>query len=136
MLLAIGILLAGSLAVGLLPDAGQAFARAAQRFTDAAGYISQAMSHAGAAPPRPDPAAAWTGEGIGLDVLSAVLALGVAFLALYAQRLPGALRRLARPARPVIAAVHQVHSGHIGDYVAWLFTGIAGLAALLGLPLL
>jgi multicomponent Na+:H+ antiporter subunit D len=136
MLLAIGILLAGSLAAGLLPDAGQAFAHAAQRFTDAAGYISQALSHAGAAPPRPDPAAAWTGEGIGLDVLSAALALGVAFLGLYARRLPSALRRAVRPARPVIVGFHQVHSGHVGDYVAWLFTGIAALAALLGLPLL
>jgi multicomponent Na+:H+ antiporter subunit D len=136
MLLAIGILLAGSLAAGLLPDAGQAFAHAAQRFTGAAGYISQALSHAAATPPRPDPAAAWTGEGIGLDVLSVALALGIAFLALYARWLPRALRPAARAARPVIAAFHLVHSGHIGDYVAWLFAGIAGLAALLGLPLL
>jgi multicomponent Na+:H+ antiporter subunit D len=136
MLLAIGILLAGSLAVGLLPDAGQAFAGAAQRFTDAAGYIGQALSHAGAAPLHPDPAVAWAGVGTGLDVLSASLALGVAFLGLYAQRLPGALRCAARAARPVLRVLRQVHSGHVGDYVAWLFTGIAGLAALLGLPLL
>ena len=84
----------------------------------------------------PDTATAWTGEGIGLDLLSAALAVGAAFLALYTRRLPGTLRRAARTARPVIAAVRQVHSGHIGDYVAWLFTGIAGLAALLGLPFL
>jgi multicomponent Na+:H+ antiporter subunit D len=136
MLAATGILVAGSLAAGLLPGAGEAFAHAAQRFTDAAGYISQALSQAGAAPPRPDTAMAWTAEGAGLDLLSAALALGVAFLGLYARRMPGALRRAAGTARPVIAAVHQVHSGHIGDYVAWLFTGIAGLAALLGLPFL
>jgi multicomponent Na+:H+ antiporter subunit D len=136
MLLAIGILLAGSLAVGLIPDAGQAFADAAQHFTDASGYIGQALSGTGMAPARPDPASAWTGEGIGLDVLSVALALGVAFLGLYARRLPAALRTVSRVARPLISTLRRLHSGHVGDYVAWLFTGIAGLAALLGLPLL
>jgi multicomponent Na+:H+ antiporter subunit D len=136
MVLAIVILLAGSLAAGLIPDAGQAFAGAAQRFTDAAGYIGQALSRTGTVPVRDDPASAWTGPGAGLDFLSVALALGVAFLGLYRQRLPGALRRAARPARPLIRILHQVHSGHVGDYVAWLFTGIAALAALIGLPLL
>ena len=135
MVLAIWILLAGSLAVGVLPGAGQAFSDAAQRFTDPAGYIGQALWHAAAAPLRPDTATAWTGKGIGLDCLSVALALGLAFLGLYAQRLPGSLRRAARPARPVIGALHRVHSGHVGDYVAWLLTGITGLAALIGLPL-
>jgi multicomponent Na+:H+ antiporter subunit D len=136
MLFAIGLLLAGSLAAGLLPDAGQAFSDAAQRFTDAAGYIGQALRGAGAAPARPDPAAAWTGEGIGFGFLSAALALGVAFGALYARRAPAALRRAVRPARPVAVALHRVHSGHIGDYAAWLLFGLAALTALLGLPLL
>ncbi|HEX8009233.1 MAG TPA: complex I subunit 5 family protein [Trebonia sp.] len=136
MLFAIGLLLAGSLAAGLLPDAGQAFSAAAQRFTDAAGYIGQALRGAGATPARPDPAAAWTGTGIGLDFLSVALALGVAFGAVYARRAPAALRRAARPARPAAVVLHRVHSGHIGDYVAWLLFGLAALTALLGLPLL
>jgi multicomponent Na+:H+ antiporter subunit D len=135
MLLAVGILLAGALAAGVIPGAGQAFADAAQRFNDATGYIGQALFHTATAPLRPDPASAWTGEGIGLDFLSVVLALGVAFLGLYARRLPVALRRAAQPARPVVTALHRVHSGHVGDYVAWLFTGVASLAALVGLPL-
>jgi multicomponent Na+:H+ antiporter subunit D len=136
MLLAIVILLAGSLTVGVLPDAGQAFAGAAQRFTDAAGYIAQALSHQAAAPVRPGRAAGWTGQGTGLDFLSAALALGAAFLGLYARRLPRIVRHAGRPARPVLSILQKVHSGHVGDYVAWLFTGVAGLAALVGLPLL
>ncbi|HWG01989.1 MAG TPA: complex I subunit 5 family protein [Trebonia sp.] len=136
MLAAVGILLAGALAAGVVPDAGQAFAGAAQRLTDAAGYIGQALYHARATPVRPDPAVAWTGAGTGLDFLSAGLALALAFLAIYAQRLPGFLHRAVRPARPVLATLHRVHSGHIGDYVAWLFLGVAAVTALLGLPLL
>jgi multicomponent Na+:H+ antiporter subunit D len=136
MLLAIAILLAGSLAAGVLPGAGQAFAGAAQRFTDAAGYISQALHATGAAPLRPDTAAAWTEEGIGLDIVSAALALGIALLAIYGRRLPSAIRDAARPARPVVALLHRVHSGHVGDYIAWLLLGVASLAAILGLPLL
>jgi multicomponent Na+:H+ antiporter subunit D len=136
MLVAIGLLLAGSLTVGLLPDAGQSFSDAAQRFIDATGYIGQALRGADAIPSRPDPAAAWTGEGIGLGFLSVALALGVAFGALYAQRAPATLRRAVRPARSAAVALHRVHSGHIGDYVAWLLFGLAALTALLGLPLL
>jgi multicomponent Na+:H+ antiporter subunit D len=136
MLLAVAILLASSLTLGLMPGAGQAFADAAQRFTDAPGYIGQALYHTAATPLRPEPAAIWTGGGIGFDLLTVTLALGVAFGSLYARRAPAALRRAARPARPVAAALRRVHSGHIGDYVAWLLFGLAALTALVGLPLL
>ena len=136
MILPVGILLAGALAAGVLPGSGQAFGDAAQRFTDAAGYISQALFHGSAAALHPEPAVAWTASGVGLDVLSAALAAGFAGLGLYARRLPPALRRAGRPARPVIGTLRRVHSGHVGDYVAWLLLGVAGLAALIGLPLL
>lgn len=136
MITAIVILIAGALAVGVLPGAGQAFADAAQRFTDPAGYIGQALAHAHAAPTHPEPAVGWTAEGIGLDFLSVALAIGIAVLAVYAQCLPGALRRFFRPAKPVVATLHRLHSGHIGDYVAWLFLGVAAVTALIGLPLL
>ena len=142
MLVAIGVLLGGALVVGLLPDAGQSFSDAAQRFIDPAGYIGQSLRGARAIPSRPDPAAAWTGAGIGLGFLSVALAFGVAFGALYARRapdvwrVPAALRRAVRPARSTAMALHRVHSGHIGDYVAWLLFGLAALTALLGLPLL
>lgn len=136
MLAAVGILLAGALAVGVIPGAGQAFAGAAQRFTDTAGYIGQGLLRARALPVRADPAVAWTGAGVGLDFLSVALAAAVAGVGLYSRRVPGFPRRALRPVQPVIGALHQVHSGHIGDYVAWLFVGLAAFTALLGLPLL
>ena len=136
MLAAIVVLVAGALATGLIPGVGQGFADAAQRLTDRAGYIAQALGHARPAPLRRHPAVSWTAEGIGLDMLSAALALGVAGLSLYAQCLPEVLHRIFRPARPVIVTLRRLHSGHIGDYVAWLFLGVAAFTALLGLPLL
>jgi multicomponent Na+:H+ antiporter subunit D len=136
MMLAIVILIAGSLAVGVLPGAGQAFADAAQRFTDAGGYIRQALFHAAATAPHPDPEAAWTASGILLDLLAVALAGCFAWLGLFSSRLPGLVRALGRPAAPVMRGLHRLHSGHVGDYVAWLFAGVAGIAALIALPLL
>lgn len=136
MMLAIVILVAGSLAVGVLPGAGQAFADAAQRFTDAGGYIRQALFHAGATAPHPDPAAAWTVSGVLLDVLAVALAGCFAWMGLFTSRLPAVVRALGRPAVPVIGVLHRLHSGHVGDYVAWLFAGVAAVTALIALPLL
>jgi multicomponent Na+:H+ antiporter subunit D len=136
MMLAIVILVAGSLAVGVLPGAGQAFADAAQRFTDAEGYMRQALFHAAATAPRPDSEAAWTASGILLDLLAVALACCFAWLGLFSSRLPGLVRALGRPGVPVMGVLHRLHSGHVGDYVAWLFAGVTGLAALIALPLL
>ncbi len=136
MTVAIMLLIAGSLAVGLLPDAGAAFGVAAARFTGASGYIGQALFRAPLPPVHPGPAVSWTGLGIGLDLLSVALAGGLAWLGMFAGRLPAGLRAAARPALPVARVLHRLHSGHIGDYVAWLFAGVAGVAALIALPLL
>jgi multicomponent Na+:H+ antiporter subunit D len=136
MMLAIIVLVTGSLAVGVLPDAGQAFASAAQRFTDAGGYIRQALFHAAAVAPHPDHAAAWTASGVLLDVLAVALAGCFAWMGLFTSRLPAVVRALGRPAVPVIGVLHRLHSGHVGDYVAWLFAGVAGVTALIALPLL
>jgi multicomponent Na+:H+ antiporter subunit D len=136
MMLAIIILVTGSLAVGVLPDSGQAFANAAQRFTDAGGYIGQALFQAAAAAPHPDHAAAWTASGILLDVLAVALAGCLAWMGLFAARLPALVRALGRPAVPVMRVLHRLHSGHVGDYVAWLFAGVAGVTVLIALPLL
>jgi hypothetical protein len=60
----------------------------------------------------------------------------MAALALWAPRLPQALRRAAQAFGPVLRGLRQVHSGRIGDYVAWLFLGATAFAALVGAPLL
>ncbi|HEY5985751.1 MAG TPA: proton-conducting transporter membrane subunit [Streptosporangiaceae bacterium] len=136
MMLAVVILVAGSLAAGVLPGAGQAFADAAQRFTDTEGYIRQALFHAAATAPHPGPEAVWNAPGIGLDLLAVALAGCFAWVGLFSSRLPALVRALARPGVPVMGALHRLHSGHVGDYVAWLFAGVTAFAALIALPLL
>jgi multicomponent Na+:H+ antiporter subunit D len=132
MLAAIVILVLGSLAVGVLPHGGQVVAGAAERFIDGAGYSDQALSSAPPTSLHPHPAATWSPLGVGLGVLSALLALGFAALGLWPERLRG----LARPMRTAVKPLRALHTGHVGDYVAWLFAGVAALAALVGLPLL
>jgi multicomponent Na+:H+ antiporter subunit D len=46
------------------------------------------------------------------------------------------VRTAALPLRRVLTGLRRVHSGHVGDYVAWLFVGIAGFTALIGVPLI
>jgi multicomponent Na+:H+ antiporter subunit D len=82
------------------------------------------------------PEAAWTATGVALDVLSVLLAAGMAALALWGRRLPELLRSAPRASRPAVAVLRQVHSGHVGDYVAWLLVGIATFTALVGVPLI
>jgi multicomponent Na+:H+ antiporter subunit D len=62
----------------------------------------------------------WTPHGILLGLLSSVLALGIAFLA------------VAWPRRPAARAhpLRRLQSGHVGDYVAWLLLGATVLGAL------
>jgi len=133
---AIVILLGGALAAGVLPGAMDAFVAAGHRFTDASGYIGQALFHTQVTALRLPPPVGWTVHGTGLGLLSAALAVCFALLGIYARRLPAAVQAAGRPGVPVMRGLHRLHSGHIGDYIAWLLTGVAGLAALIGLPLL
>lgn len=71
-----------------------------------------------------------------LGLLSALLAVGAAALALWAPRLPDVVRSAAAPFAPVLSGFRRVHSGHVGDYVAWLFLGVAAFAALVAMPIL
>jgi multicomponent Na+:H+ antiporter subunit D len=135
MMLAIMILVAGGVALGLLPQAREAFEVAGQQFNDRAGYLAQALGHA-AAVTRPGPAGGWTVSGVAFGLLAVALAILVAGLGLYSSRLPAAVRSACSPARPVLTGLHRLHSGHVGDYVAWLFAGLTAVAALVGLPLL
>ncbi|GDY29648.1 complex I subunit 5 family protein [Gandjariella thermophila] len=133
MLVAILLLLALGLVTGL-PAVGSAAGRAAERFTDRAGYLDQVL-HGAAAPAVPTPhGAAWTALGAGLGVLSAALAVGLALLVLYAPRLPRTLRVAGARTAPATHALHRLHSGHIGDYAAWLLVGAVALGVLLALP--
>ncbi len=136
MLAPILVLLAGSLLVGAVPSVARGVSSAVVQFLDGGDYVRQALHDTAAVPVAPLPDAAWTTTGVLLGLVSAVLAVGIAALALWAPRLPALLRRVRRPAGPLLDALRRVHSGHVGDYVAWLFLGVAALGALVGMPLL
>lgn len=123
MLVVPAALLAGALAVGLVPDLHAAAGRAADAFTDRAGYAAAVLGTPSAAPvPKPGPH--WSAVGVGLGLLSAALACGLAW---WAVRRPGGPVEPARWAAPL----RRLHSGHIGDYVAWALAGTVLVAALL-----
>jgi multicomponent Na+:H+ antiporter subunit D len=136
MLLPIVVLLAGSLALGVVPELARGVSRAAAAFVDRAGYVSAALQGTTARLPEALPEAGWTTAGVLLGLLSALLAVGVAAVALWAPRIPDLVRTAALPLRRVLTGLRRVHSGHVGDYVAWLFVGIAGFTALIGVPLI
>lgn len=136
MVAAIVILIGGSLTAGVLPGARDAVVAAGHRFVDGAGYARQALSQAPAAALHLPPSAPWSVSGVLPGVLTAALAVCFATLGLYARRLPRPLQAAGRPGVPVMRGLHRLHSGHVGDYLAWLLFGVAGLAAMIGLPLL
>jgi multicomponent Na+:H+ antiporter subunit D len=136
MLLPIVVLLAGSLALGVVPELAKGVSQAAAEFVDKAGYVSAALKGTTAGLPEALHEAEWTSKGVLLDLLSALLAVGVAGVALWAPKIPDLAKSTLAPLRPVITGLRRVHSGHIGDYVAWLFLGVAAFTALVGVPLI
>ncbi|HLI25280.1 MAG TPA: hypothetical protein VKU91_10010, partial [Acidimicrobiales bacterium] len=103
-------------------------------FVNRVAYAHAALDHLGTPAPgghAPD----WSAAGVGLGVASGLLAVGFAALGLYAAPLGRRARALAGGGRQVLKALRTLHSGHVGDYVAWMLTGMAGVAALVGLPL-
>jgi multicomponent Na+:H+ antiporter subunit D len=129
---AIALLLAGGLAVGVIPGLADAAGPAAVAFTDQHAYVTTALGQPVPTPPSA-PATAWTVTGVLLGLLAAALAALVAAAGLYARRLPTWVRRPARRLRPTLHGLHRMHSGHVGDYAAWLVFGAAALAGLLAL---
>ncbi|MFC9096340.1 complex I subunit 5 family protein [Streptomyces sp. NPDC057072] len=106
------LLLAASLAVGVVPGFGGSVAHAVNE------------TGSGAAPAAPH----WAVPGVLLGLLSTALAVGLAALAVTRQE-PLGERGWTLPLR-------RMQSGHIGDYVAWVLAGAALLGALVlpGLP--
>ncbi|MBO1417121.1 complex I subunit 5 family protein [Streptomyces sp. FH025] len=117
-----GLLLAGCLAVGVLPGIGRALASGAAAFTDRAGYLADVLGRP-APPAAPPPEAWWTASGTGLGLLSVLLAAGFATAAL--RRDPR--RGTGRLYRAAVLPLRRLHSGLLGDYVAWLTVGLAAL---------
>ena len=136
MLLPIVVLLAGSLALGVVPQVVRGVSRAAVEFVDKHGYVSAALQGTTARLPEALPEAEWTTKGVLLGLLTVLLAAAVAAAALWAPKIPDLAKSALAPLRPVVTGLHRVHSGHIGDYIAWLFVGVAAFTALVGVPLI
>ncbi|MFD5967789.1 hydrogenase subunit MbhD domain-containing protein [Streptomyces sp. NPDC058783] len=103
------LLLAGAFAAGAVPGFGDAVAHAMSEATTA-GLLHTSVR--------------WTPLGVGPGVLSSVLAVALAAVAVAR---PGLL---VAPNRAL--PLRRLQSGHIGDYVAWLLVG----ATVLGVPAL
>ncbi|MDT0612576.1 complex I subunit 5 family protein [Streptomyces lancefieldiae] len=101
------LLLAGALAAGAVPGFGDAVAHATSGATTA-GLVRTSVH--------------WTWHGVGLGLLSTLLAVGLAAVAVTR---PGLLTApgWALPLR-------RLQSGHVGDYVAWLLVGTTVLGVL------
>ena len=132
---AVVLLLLGCLTVGVLPGVAEAAHIAGSRFVDTTGYVAAILGHAAHTTPA-GPVPGWSLVGLGMAVVGVVAAACVAVLSL---RQPGRESRLgqiaAAGARAPIAALRAAHSGHVGDYVAWMYLGLAALAAALLLQL-
>jgi multicomponent Na+:H+ antiporter subunit D len=100
------VLLTGALAVGVAPGFADVVAHSVNE-AGSAGVINSVR---------------WTPAGVLLGLLSTLLAVGVAAVAVTRPSL------LAAPgwARPL----RRLQSGHVGDYVAWVLVGAALLGAL------
>jgi hypothetical protein len=57
-------------------------------------------------------------------VLSTLLAVLVAALGVYGDRLPQLLRRVAGVLALPLRVLRTAHSGHLGNYVVWLLLGV------------
>jgi multicomponent Na+:H+ antiporter subunit D len=121
------VLLAASLALGLVPGLDHAAQRAAAAFVDTAGYAATVLHGAASHTPQvagPPPPTA-------LDYLYALLSvLGAFTLAAVA------LLRPVRVFAPAVMRLRMLHSGRVGDYVAWLTLGVVAFGGLFAVTLL
>jgi len=120
---AVVLLLAGGLAVGVVPAFVRGVGAAAGAFVDQRGYMAAALTQPLAARPAV-PDTTWTTGGVLTGLGTVALAVGIAFAGLYVRSVPALLRS-------TVATLHRLHSGHIGDYAAWLILGTAAFAGLL-----
>lgn len=128
MLAPVVALLAGGLALGLLPGLAAYAQDAAQQLLDSAGYAAAALDGIRAVPSPTPGAETWSPSGLLLGMVSTLLALLIAVTAVYRDRLPRLLRGIVPVVRLPLGALRAVHSGHLGDYVAWLLVGVTLLA--------
>ncbi len=126
------------IAVSLVPGLGQRAEYAADRFRDRAGYAARVLrGH----PIEPAPSLPATILHTSLESVlygggATLVAVGLAFVGLYRQRLPRALSAVGtRTLAPPIRVLRDLHSGIVGDYVTWVAVGTAVLGGVWALLL-
>jgi multicomponent Na+:H+ antiporter subunit D len=120
-----GVLLAGSLVLGLVPGLVPSIEAGAGHLHDHAAYLRSVLQGAAAhyAPVKtshvkPSDYLYGAGATVGAIALAAAALLGGGL----AERLPrGAQRAVLAP----LETLRTAHSGHVGDYVAWFTAGLA-----------
>ncbi|MFI1205022.1 complex I subunit 5 family protein [Streptomyces sp. NPDC020883] len=117
-----GVLLLGSLLVGVLPAVGRSLADASRLFISRPGYTGAVLRFAVPSAQTP-PSTGWTSSGVLLGFVSSVLAVAAALTAVRASR----GRRSAQLNHRLVLPLRRLHSGLLGDYVCWLAVGIAVL---------
>ena len=130
-------LLAGALALGLIPGVAEAAHRAAAVFVDRGAYVAAVLhGAAGAAPHVPAPKPPNAADFL-YGALSTIGALGVAAVGLFHERMPRfAPRGMSRCAGTLVWRIRLLNSGHVGDYVAWVSVGIAVFGSAFAVTLL
>jgi multicomponent Na+:H+ antiporter subunit D len=127
-------LAAFGLVVGLVPGLAHELGQAAAAFTDRAGYTAQVL-HGGAAALPSGEAHSPSLLDVLVGLLTTGLAVGLAAASLFTERVDLPATRPARKAGLWLEGLRRLHSGYVGDYVAWLVTGTAVLAALFAVTL-
>lgn len=129
------MLLAGSVAIGILPGVGRLALAGAQRFEATSAYAASVLQghtpRLTALPAHTTPTLQDVLSGVGFSVLTLLLGL----LVVLPRRLPGRFAPLLGLGRSLAHGLHVLHSGHPGDYIAWLTVGAVIFTAAFALSL-
>jgi multicomponent Na+:H+ antiporter subunit D len=132
MLIPPGVLLAAALVLGLTPALPAALDKAAFDFVDRPAYAARILGlPIPAAHPPSTHLAGFSFGTICVSLLSVVLALTIAAVALGRERVPEWTAKVLRPAVAILGGLRALHTGHVGDYVTWLLVGVVVLGAAL-----
>jgi hypothetical protein len=119
----------GGLVFGLIPGLADSASAAAAGFVDRARYAAAVLG--GASHHFTAPSVSPSGADWAYGALSALLAVGLAGLALYRERTGGRLLVIAEGATAaVLFRLRRLHTGDVADYVTWLVVGTAVLGGL------
>jgi multicomponent Na+:H+ antiporter subunit D len=129
-------LMAGGLALGMVPGLSGHVEQGAHEFQDRRSYQA-AVLRGEAEPERPVDVEPPSALGAFYGLASGAAAVALALVALFRRRLVPASTRRAVAARfgPVIRRLRLLHSGHVGDYAAWFAVGLLAVLALFAVAL-